>query len=213
MAKSLVEDAVIIVIDMIKDFLEPGEEFVIDEGRSMYPKMIELLTFAREQKIPIVYAASQGMYNSHLDRYYWQIRDRVSLIPGTDGVTVVDVLRPQAFSDYEVYLPKWKYSAFYGTKLEVILHNPPFSGRNSFIVTGMATNFCCLCTTIDAFNRDYDVIFVEDLNCTYPGVDGTSATTMHKYTVETIKTGYAEVLRFNQLMARLTGRAAVQSAA
>lgn len=36
--ENLVEDGIIVVIDMIKDFLDPGEEFVIDEGRDMYAK-------------------------------------------------------------------------------------------------------------------------------------------------------------------------------
>lgn len=205
MSSNLVDDGIVIVIDMIKDFLNPGEEFVVDAGRDMYPKMRELLAFAREQKMPIIHAVSQGMTNSHLDRFWWQIRDGVSLIPGSDGVSVVDALRPAAFSAYELYLPKWKYSAFYCTKLDVILSNPPFRGRRSIIITGMATNFCCLCTTIDAFNRDYDVIFVDDLNCTFDGIDGTPAETMHRVTVETLKQGYAaEVIQSSKLMARLT---------
>lgn len=65
-------------------------------------------------------------------------------------------------------MPKWKYSAFYGTKPDFILRNSPFLGRNTIIVTGMATNFCCICTSINinAFNRDYRVLFIDDLNCT-----------------------------------------------
>jgi nicotinamidase-related amidase len=77
-------------------------------------------------------------------------------------------------------------------------------------MTGMATNFCCLCTTIDAFNRDYHVLFVEDLNCTFDGIDGTPAEVMHRVTVETIKQGYAvEVLNSEALMKRLAQEAPV----
>lgn len=204
MTANLIEDGIIIVIDMIKDFLDPGAAFVIDEGRDMYPATQTLLEFARRNGMPIVYAASQGMTNSKLDQFWWQIRDGVSLIPGSDGVEVVDALRPSQYSDHEVYLPKWKYSCFTGTKLDIVLANKPFVGRRSIIITGMATNFCCQCTTIDAFNRDFDVYFIDDLNCTFNGIDGTPAAEMHRRTVETLKQGYVtEVLTASDLMSRL----------
>jgi nicotinamidase-related amidase len=211
--RPLADDAIVFVIDMINDFLVPGEEFVIDEGRTMYPKLRKLLEFARNTSIPIVYAASQGMTESLMEHFWKPIRDRVSLVPGSEGIQVVDELKPEKYSEYEVYLPKWKYSAFHGTKLDVILRNPPFRGRNTIIIAGMATNFCCLCTTIDAFNRDYNVIFVDDLNCTFPSNDGTPAATMHKITVETIKQGYAvEVVDADTLLARLAGKVLVDAA-
>jgi nicotinamidase-related amidase len=211
--KPLADDAVLFVIDMINDFLLPGEPFVIDAGRDMYPAMHRLLNVARSRKVPIVYAASTDMRNTLLER--WRpIRDGVSLNAGTRGVEVVDELKPAAWSEYEVYLPKAKYSCFHGTRLDVILANPPFRGRNTLIVTGMATNYCCMTTTIDAFNRDYDVIFVDDLNCTFAADDGTDAATMHKVTVETLKQGFiSELVTADQLIARLAGARTQRSAA
>ncbi|GAA4801981.1 cysteine hydrolase [Actinomycetospora chlora] len=203
--KELVDDSIVFVVDMIKDFLDPGEEFVIDEGRSMYEGLASLLTFAREQRIPIVHSASQGMNNSLYEDHWWQIRERVSCQEGSPTVDVVDALRPAAYSDHEIYIPKSKYSPFYGTRLDTYLRNPPFLGRNTIIVTGMATNFCCFCTSSDAFNRDYRVLFVDDLNCTFPGIDGTPADVMHRITVETLKQGYVEeVVTARDVMARLT---------
>jgi nicotinamidase-related amidase len=52
---------------------------------------------------------------------------------------------------------------------------------------GMSTNYCGMCTTIDPSNRDYDVILVDDLNCTMAADDGTDAGTMHRITVETLR--------------------------
>ncbi len=211
--QDLADDAIVLVIDMVKDFLEPGKEWVIDAGRDMYPKTKELLEFARANRVPIAYSASHfsgGPHGGGDDRVddFWP-QTRASCIPATEGVEVVDSLRPESFSEYEVYIQKWKYSSFYGSKLDVVLRNPPFAGRNTIIITGMATNFCCLCTTIDAFNRDYRVIFVDDLNCTFDGVDGTPAETMHRVTVETLKQGYAEVLDAETLMNRLQATVAV----
>lgn len=149
--KELVDDSIVFVVDMIKDFLDPGEEFVIDEGRSMYEKLGALLTFARGHHIPIVHSASQGMNKSLYEDHWWQIRERVSCQEGSPTVDAVDALRPVAYDDHEIYIPKSKYSPFYGTRLDTYLRNPPFLGRNTIIVTGMATNFCCFCTSSDAF--------------------------------------------------------------
>ncbi len=142
------------------------------------------------------------------------IRDGVSLNSGTPGVEVVDELKPAAWNEYEIYLPKPKYSCFYGTNLDVYLRNPPCRDRNTLIVTGMATNYCCMTTSIDAFNRDYDVIFVDDLNCTMGSNDGTDAATRHRITVETLKDGFiSELLDADELMVRLGATRSARSAA
>ncbi len=208
--RALIDDSIIFVVDMIKDFLDPGEEFVIDEGRTMYDKLGALMDMGRNNGIPIVHSASQGMNNSLYERHWWQIRERVSCQPGSPTVDVVDRLRPAEYSDSEIYIPKSKYSPFYGTRLDTYLRNPPFSGRNTIIVTGMATNFCCMCTTVDAMNRDYRVLFVDDLNCTFDGIDGTPAAEMHRITVETLKQGFVEgIVTSDELMQRLVGTDAV----
>ncbi|HWI71000.1 MAG TPA: isochorismatase family cysteine hydrolase [Baekduia sp.] len=209
--EGLVDDGVVIVIDMIKDSLDQGEEFAqINAAREMVPKLSELLEVSREHGIPIVHAASQDMRNSLIARHWWPIRDGVSLIAGSPTVEVVDELRPAHYSEAEVYLSKGKYSCFYGTRLDIILRNPPFRGRNTLIITGIATNFCCLCTAADALNRDYDVVFVDDLNCTHDGIDGTPAETMHRVTVETLKQGYvSEVVTADGLLGRLRDEASV----
>ena len=61
-----------------------------------------------------------------------------------------------------------------------------------------------LCTAIDAFNRDYDVVFIDDLNCTMDGIDGTPGETMHRITVETLKQGFVkEVVASAEVLSRL----------
>ncbi len=202
-SRPLCDDVVLFCIDMINDFLLPGEPFAIDAGRDMYAKLAKLLHFAREKQIPIVHGISTDMRRTLLERWA-PIHDDVSLRSGTPGVEIVHELRPAVWNEYEVYLPKPKYSCFYGTNLDVYLRNPPCRTRNTIIITGMATNFCCMTTAIDAFNRDYDVIFVDDLNCTMASNDGIDAATMHRITVETLKDGFiSELLSADELMARL----------
>lgn len=201
--KPLADDAVIICLDMINDFLLEGEPFAIDDGRDMYEKLGQVLAVARAQKIPIVHGISTDMRGTLLERW-GPIRDGVALNSNTPGVQIVEELRPREWNEYEVYLPKPKYSCFYGTTLDVYLRNPPCVGRNTIVITGMATNYCCMTTSIDAFNRDYDVIFVDDLNCTIASSDGTDAATMHRITVETLKDGFiSELVTADDLLARL----------
>lgn len=198
------DDAILIVIDLINDVVLPGEEFHLGSARDLVPGVRDLLDASRRRGVPIVHAASQGMGNSLVDRHWWQVANNVSLIEGSNGVEVVDSLRPERYTDAEVYLPKPKYSCFYGTKLDILLRNPPFRGRNTIMITGMNTNLCCLCTAIDAFNRDYDVVFIDDLNCTMDGIDGTPAETMHRITVETLKQGFVrEVIDSAEALSRL----------
>lgn len=211
--KNLSSDAVIMCIDMINDFLLPGEPFVIDAGRDMYSKLNRLLTLAREQNIPVVHGISTDMRGTLLDRWA-PIQSGHSLNSGSPGVEIVEELRPKEWNEYEIYLPKPKYSCFYGTNLDVYLRNPPCQGRNTIIITGMATNFCCMTTSIDAFNRDYDVIFVDDLNCTMDSNDGTDASTMHRITIETLKDGFiSELVTADELMTRLKTDEAKRSVA
>lgn len=186
---------------------------MIDEGRDMYPKLQRLLKLAPERRIPIVHSVSTDMRNTLLERWA-PICDGVSLNSGTSGAQIVDELKPAAWNEYEVYIPKPKYSCFYGTKLDVILANPPFRGRKTMIITGMATNYCCMTTSIDAFNRDYDVIFVDDLNCTFAFDNGIDAATMHRITVETLKQGFiSELLSADVLLARPGGSVQSRTAA
>ena len=211
--KSLADDAVIICLDMINDFLLEGEPFAIDAGRDMYDRLGQVLAVARARKIPIVHGISTDMRGTLLDRWA-PIRDGVSLNSNTEGTKIVEELRPAEWNEYEVYMPKPKYSCFYGTTLDVYLRNPPCRDRNTIVVTGMATNYCCMTTCIDAFNRDYDVIFVDDLNCTLASNDGTDAATMHRVTVETLKDGFiSELVTADALLKRLGADGAARSAA
>jgi nicotinamidase-related amidase len=209
--RDLAEDGVILVIDMIGDYFQSwhadtpeGEAEEVDDAHAMIPKFVEMLEFARTNNIPIVYSAMQDGGNSLLDHHWPEIGEGRIHVAGSKGSQVIPDLAPAKFTESEVYLPKSNYSCFCETKLDTTLRNPPFKGRNSLIITGMATNFCCLATSIDAFNRQYEVLFVDDMNWTVPGIDGTPAAEMHRVTVETLKQGYVEaVLSADELMSRL----------
>lgn len=65
-----------------------------------------------------------------------------------------------SLSNYPDYILKKKTpSAFYQTELAGLLER---LGVTEVFITGFNTEFCCLFTAISAFDRGYDVTFIED---------------------------------------------------
>lgn len=61
-------------------------------------------------------------------------------------------------------LTKRRYSAFFGTELELILRN---LGVRTLMVTGVATNVCVETTVRDACMRDFDAVVVKECVAAY----------------------------------------------
>ncbi|WP_425388310.1 cysteine hydrolase family protein [Amycolatopsis taiwanensis] len=63
----------------------------------------------------------------------------------------------------EVVIRKPSYGAFYDTPLDTVLRN---LGRDTVIVTGTLTNYCCGTTARQAYERGYQVVFGADVTAT-----------------------------------------------
>lgn len=59
----------------------------------------------------------------------------------------------------EIVVVKRRYSAFYGTDLELVLRG---LGAETPFICGVNTNNCVLATAFDAFSRDFRVVVVAD---------------------------------------------------
>ncbi len=70
------------------------------------------------------------------------------------------VIRPRP-EDYTVTSKK-RYSAFYGTDLEILLRG---LGTETVVLTGIDTDVCVLSTAWDAVNRDHLTFIMRD--CTH----------------------------------------------
>jgi nicotinamidase-related amidase len=73
--------------------------------------------------------------------------------PGWDEI--VDELKPMA----DVVVTKRQWGAFYGTNLELELRR---RGRRAIVLGGIATNFGVESTARDAWERNYQLVLVED---------------------------------------------------
>lgn len=96
-------------------------------------------------------------------------RPSMQLSPGWDEI--VDELRP---TEVDVVITKRQWGAFYGTNLDLELRR---RGRKTIVLGGISTNFGVESTARDAFERNYQLIFVEDAMAGFRAEDHTFAIT------------------------------------
>ena len=139
---------VVLVIDMVKGFLEPGHNLYCgDESREIIPRVHALLTREREAGSEILFISD----HHDPDDLEFQVFP-VHCVKGTEEPNVIDELTEFVTGDNVI--PKNRYSGFFNTPLEAKLAamNP-----DKIIICGVCTDICVLHTASDARNRDYAV--------------------------------------------------------
>lgn len=205
---------VMIVVDMQNDFVAEGAKLQSAQAAAMVPKLAATLKFCRDKGIRVIYTAhvhrrdgsDMGLY----DDLYEPIADRTCLVDETPGIEIYKDLAP---AKGEHVIKKHRYSAFFGTDLDIILRE---WGITTVIVSGTTTENCCHATARDAMFRDYKVVFLSDATGTfdYPdvGQGAMSAADVHKATLTILAFSTAAVLTVEQFKERVT-RAAKLAAA
>jgi ureidoacrylate peracid hydrolase len=180
----------------------------------MVPKLASTLNFCRENGIRVIYTAhvhrrdgsDMGLY----DDLYPPIADRSTLVDGTSGTEIFPGLAP---APGEHIIKKHRYSAFFGTDLDLILRE---WGITTVIISGTTTENCCHATARDAMFNNYKVAFLSDATGSfdYPdvGYGAMSAEEVHKATLCILAFSTAHVMTVEGLKARVvlgrtTGRA------
>jgi nicotinamidase/pyrazinamidase len=143
----------VIVVDMLKDNIDIDSPHRIgDEGRLIIPNIQQLLKFAREKSIPIIFANDSYLATDFL----FKGRMKPHCIQGTRGAEVIDEFEPH---EGDIILPKRRMSAFFKTGLEDDLRARDI---DTVIVCGISTTACVMTTAMDAFMNDFYVIVAED---------------------------------------------------
>ncbi len=142
----------LLLIDLINDLDFAGGEDLLIHARSMTQQLTALRHYAREQKIPIIYA------NDNFGQWHANFQKLVEdcLQEGVRGREIVEQLQP---SPEDFFILKPKHSAFYHTSLEILLNN---LGVTSLVITGMAADICVLFTANDAYMRGFRIIVPSD---------------------------------------------------
>jgi ureidoacrylate peracid hydrolase len=199
--------AALIIVDMENDFVKPGASFEVEAGRTMLPKLKKLISFCRQSGIAVIYTThahrSDGSDKGRFADIYPPIAEGSGLVDGTDGIEIYDEIAPEPG---EVIIKKHRYSAFFGTDLDIILRG---LGTDTVIVTGVTTENCCHATARDAMFNDYRVAFISDCTGTvaYPdlGYGALSADELHRSTLIALAFSTAHVMTTAECMGKVVG--------
>jgi nicotinamidase-related amidase len=194
----------LIIVDMENDFVVPGAPLETPAGRTMLPTLKRVLAFCREQGVRVIYTTHahrrDGCDMGRFADLWPQVRNRTGLVDGEPGIEIYPELAPRAD---EIVIKKHRYSAFYGTDLEIILRG---FGVETVVITGVTTENCCHATARDALFRDYKVVFLSDATATfdYPdvGQGKMSADEVHRATLVILAVSTAHVMTADEFMKR-----------
>ena len=168
----------LVLVDIQNDFVHPdgvlgkGNVPGFSDTTSLVPQMIanarRLLHGARRAGALTVFIQMYGdrKYQSaatralHLRRSGGRADDDSggSVLEGTWGADFFDDIRPDGISR-EVVVNKYRYSAFAGTNLDLVLRS---NGIKTMVMCGDATSGCVESTTRDGFFADYYVVTAAD---------------------------------------------------
>jgi nicotinamidase-related amidase len=141
----------LLIIDMLNDFIEDKGSLVVPGAKRIVPRIREVLETARRNGIPVIYITDRHRPDDREFRHW-----PPHAVAGTWGSRVIEDLAPL---DTEYVVPKRRYSAFFGTDLDLLLRE---LGANKLYLTGVLTNICVYATALDAGMRDYRVAVIRD---------------------------------------------------
>ncbi len=142
----------LLVIDMLNDFVdEKGSLFCGPASRAIIPFVAGRVEQARRSGEPVLFVADRHESD---DKEFEMFPPHC--VTGTRGADVCRELEPRAG---EVVVPKRRYSAFFGTDLDLRLRD---LGVEEIVLVGVCTNICVFFTAADARMRGYRVTVLRD---------------------------------------------------
>ena len=160
----------LLVIDMQRGFVDPGEAMEVPPARACVPVIRGLVDLFRAKRLPVVFTAF--VYSPDVPLLVGELHPEhrpaapgaprgfgmpsSCCLRGHPSARVIDALAPRP--DEPVIEKRW-YDAFAGSALDGALRA---RGVTSLIVTGTMTDICVLATVVGAFNREYRVTVVDD---------------------------------------------------
>lgn len=136
----------LLVVDMLNDFIKEGGALVVPGAERIIPVIREALDEARTSGITVVYVNDAHLENDS-EFEVWPSH----ALCGEWGGEVIEELLPLAG---EYVIEKRRYSAFFGTGLDLLLRERAI--RNIYLA-GVLTNICIYATALDASMRGYRV--------------------------------------------------------
>jgi biuret amidohydrolase len=190
----------LVVVDMQRAFLDPGEAMEVPSARDIVPQLRALQDLFRSKRLPVVF--TEFTYSERVPVLVGLLhpehrraapgaergfgRPSSSCLLGEANVHVVPELQPQP---EELVVTKHYYDGFNGTVLDSALRA---RGITHLVITGTLTDVCVLATVIGGMNREYRMTVVEDATATlWPEIQ--------RATLDIIRRAYARVVSTKQL--------------
>ena len=187
------ERCALIVIDMQVGFVQHGSAQWIPQAERMLEPLAEFADACRSAGVPVILTSANTLNPAPNDaQRFSKAMAEGNLGSGSPGLQIMDRLVREG--DYLI-MTKRTYDAFYGTDLEMQLRS---RGRDTIVVTGTMTNYCCEATARSGFDRGYHVVFMSDLTATDSAI-------CHEATLQTMRRGYARVMNCAQFTQELKG--------
>ncbi len=147
------ERPALLIIDMVKDNFEKAKNLPITRfAGGIIDPINELIKIFRGQSWPVVFSTDAF----HKEDFIFKGRIKPHSLAGTGGSEVIDELDRKR---EDLWLPKPRFSAFFGTGLDQWLKE---RGVTLCAVAGIATNFCVLTSALDAICYDFKAVLLED---------------------------------------------------
>lgn len=160
----------LLVVDMQRGFLDPGEALEVPAARDIVPEIQALQVAFRSKRLSVMF--SEFVYSEQIPLLVGELHPEHKPAPagartgfglpssncleGTASAVTVPDLAPR--QDEVVVRKRW-YDAFAGTPLDGALRA---RGITSLVITGTLTDICVLATVVGAFNREYRITVAED---------------------------------------------------
>jgi nicotinamidase-related amidase len=152
------ERPVLIVIDMLNDFLERWD---VARKEELVGAINNLVGIIRMSGHPVVWVRQE--FEPDLRDAFPEMKAKEIhiTIKGTAGCRI---LSQMAFVPSDRVIVKKRYSAFFGTNLDEVLDRLQ---PDSIVLAGINTHACIRMTAIDAYQRDWPVILASDCIASY----------------------------------------------
>lgn len=163
----------LVIVDMQRDFCEEGYGAHkagrdLSAAKDIVGSILRLLTAAREVGAAVAHAAFSTLPERGSDSGPWLAQRRRATassetlcIEGSRGAEFIDALAPRAG---EWVVRKHRYSAFSGTRLDLLLRSKEVK---SLVICGVSTNACVESTARAAADLDYYVCVPPDATASW----------------------------------------------
>lgn len=187
------ETCVLLVIDMQDEFVKPHwSPWWIPEATRQVPRIKHVIDHCRAKKIPVIFTVCSKTFN-YLDR-----PKSGDFMPNRYPEVEVDqeffvkgrIWHELERAKDEIVIHKPSYGAFYDTPLETILKNLQ---KETVIICGTLTNYCCGTTARQAYERGFYVVFGSDIT-------STDDPDMQEPELKVLRKGFAKVLSADEIM-------------